>query len=107
MEMMKRLNTTEGEYQRERETKNIDKLLSNDFYHSRMFPERFAGKKEKEEHSQEYLNKDRLMKMARGHIFHQLKYNGRMSPIGKEELYRSYLKGMTVKDLSLKYGILP
>jgi uncharacterized protein YjcR len=30
-----------------------------------------------------------------------------MSPFGKEEVYRNYLKGMTIKDLSLKYGILP
>jgi hypothetical protein len=30
-----------------------------------------------------------------------------MSPHAKEELYREYLKGMTVKDLSLKYGVLP
>lgn len=30
-----------------------------------------------------------------------------MSPIGKEELYLNYQKGMTIKDLSLKYGILP
>ncbi len=27
--------------------------------------------------------------------------------MGKEELYRNYLKGMTIKDLSLKYGIIP
>jgi len=36
-----------------------------------------------------------------------IKYNGRMSPVGKEELYRNYQRGMTIKDLSLKYGILP
>lgn len=34
-------------------------------------------------------------------------YCGRMSPLAKEELYILYQKGMTVKDLSLKYGILP
>ena len=32
---------------------------------------------------------------------------GRMSPQGKEQLYRSYLQGTKIKDLSLKYGILP
>lgn len=37
------------------------------------------------------------------HILHF----GRMSPQAKEELYRSYMTGTTVKDLSLKYGILP
>ena len=36
-----------------------------------------------------------------------IKYFGRMSPIAKEELYLNYQKGMTIKDLSLKYGILP
>ena len=33
-------------------------------------------------------------------------YNGRLSPFAKENVYRDYLKGMTIKDLSLKYGIL-
>lgn len=32
---------------------------------------------------------------------------GRVSPFAKELLYRSYLKGSTVKDLSLKFGLLP
>jgi hypothetical protein len=30
-----------------------------------------------------------------------------VSPIAKEEIYLSYQKGMTIKELSLKYGILP
>jgi hypothetical protein len=33
-------------------------------------------------------------------------YYGRLSPFAKEQLYREYHKGMSVKDLSLKYGIL-
>ena len=37
----------------------------------------------------------------------EIQYNGRMSPAAKEELFRTYMNGMTVKDLSLKYGILP
>lgn len=36
----------------------------------------------------------------------ELGYYGRLSPFAKEILYREYQKGMTVKDLSLKYGIL-
>lgn len=32
---------------------------------------------------------------------------GRLSPQAKEEIYRSYLTGSKIKDLSLKYGILP
>jgi len=34
-------------------------------------------------------------------------FKGRMSPFGKEMVYRSYLKGATIKDLSLRFGILP
>jgi len=30
-----------------------------------------------------------------------------MSPVAKERLYRKYLKGQTVKDLSLEFGCLP
>lgn len=30
-----------------------------------------------------------------------------MSPFAKENVYREYLKGAKVKDLSLKYGIMP
>ena len=33
-------------------------------------------------------------------------YIGRMSPFSKEMIYREYQKGMTIKDLSLKYGVL-
>ena len=36
-----------------------------------------------------------------------LRIYGRMSPQAKEELYKSYLMGTKVKDLSMKYGILP
>lgn len=37
----------------------------------------------------------------------EIMHSGRMSPQAKEELYRSYLTGTKIKDLSLKYGILP
>lgn len=37
---------------------------------------------------------------------HERAYSGRLSPFVKENLYREYHKGMTIKDLSLKYGIL-
>ena len=37
----------------------------------------------------------------------EMPIRGRMSPQAKEELYRSYHAGATIKDLSLKYGIFP
>jgi hypothetical protein len=33
-------------------------------------------------------------------------WTGRMSPFVKETIFREYQKGMTIKDLSLKYGIM-
>ena len=32
---------------------------------------------------------------------------GRLSPFAKELIYKHYIKGATVKDLSLKFGVLP
>lgn len=47
------------------------------------------------------------MRMLRGLEAEEIAYHGRMSPAAKEDLYRAYLLGATVKDLSLKYGIFP
>jgi hypothetical protein len=47
------------------------------------------------------------MQVLRKFNMNGLKYNGRMSPAAKEELFRNYQRGWTVKNLSLKYGILP
>lgn len=33
-------------------------------------------------------------------------YVGRLSPFAKEKIYREYLLGKSIKDLSLKYGVL-
>ena len=38
---------------------------------------------------------------------HDTPVQGRLSPEVKERIYREYLTGTTVKDLSLAYGILP
>ena len=37
---------------------------------------------------------------------YEREYEGRLSPFVKEKMYREYLLGKSVKDLSLKYGIL-
>ena len=44
--------------------------------------------------------------MAQNFEDQNIEFHGRLSPVAREEIYRLYLKGMTVKDLSLKYGIL-
>jgi hypothetical protein len=34
-------------------------------------------------------------------------HEGRLSPQAKENIYQSFLQGWTVRDLSIRYGILP
>jgi hypothetical protein len=41
------------------------------------------------------------------HLFKDYKIIGRVSPGCKEEIYRNYIAGWTVKDLSYRYGIVP
>ena len=53
------------------------------------------------------MKKEAELKMARNMEMNDIQYNGRISPLAKEEIYRTYLKGTTIKDLSLKFGILP
>jgi hypothetical protein len=34
-------------------------------------------------------------------------FHGRLSPFAKEMIYRNYQKGATIKDMSLRFGVLP
>ena len=34
-------------------------------------------------------------------------HEGRLSPKAKENIYQSYMEGWTVRDLALRYGIIP
>lgn len=69
--------------------------------------EAFSNNKITEEQPEIIAEHDKLMKMTNEYATQQKNFNGRMSPMGKEDLFRNYIKGMTIKDLSLKYGILP
>ena len=53
------------------------------------------------------MQSENELKMARGFENAEIRYNGRLSPVAKQEIYLNYMKGMTIKDISLKYGILP
>lgn len=59
------------------------------------------------DYPEEVTRRENEIKLAKGLEQQDIQYNGRMSPIAKEELYRNYEKGMKIKDLSLKYGVLP
>jgi transposase-like protein len=58
-------------------------------------------------YAEELFKRDAELKMARNMEMNDIQYNGRISPLAKEEIYRTYLKGSTIKELSLKFGILP
>lgn len=60
-----------------------------------------------QDYGEELLKREAELKMARNLEMNDIQYNGRISPLAKEEIYRTYLKGTTIKELSLKYGILP
>jgi Eukaryotic mitochondrial regulator protein len=63
--------------------------------------------KTQQDYAEELLQRDAELKMARNMEMNDIQYNGRISPLAKEEIYRTYLKGTTIKELSLKFGILP
>lgn len=106
-EVRKRLATAEGEQLREQEANTIESILSNEQNADQTIRERLEAMKTVTDYPAEIQNRDNEMKMVRNFDTQEIQYHGRMSPIAKEELFQNYLKGMTVKDLSLKYGIIP
>lgn len=38
---------------------------------------------------------------------YEITYHGRLSPFAKELIYRNYQKGAKIKDMSLRFGVLP
>jgi hypothetical protein len=106
-EMNMRLNTEEGEEQREKDKSAIENLLQNETYADQTMKERFDARKAMDDHPDELHQKEHELKFLKNLENQEILYNGRMSYQGKEELYLNYQKGMSIKDLSLKYGILP
>lgn len=106
-EMDLRLKTVEGEEARKEQEQEVENLLTNDQYADQTIKDRMNNLKTQQDYGDELMKRDAELKMARQLEMSEIQYNGRISPIAKEELYRLYLKGTTIKDLSLKYGILP
>jgi Eukaryotic mitochondrial regulator protein len=105
--MDQRLNTLEGNEARELEEEQVADLLTNDNYADQTMKDRMASMKFTQDHPDEILQREAEIKNARGLEQAEIQYNGRLSPLAREEIYRTYLKGTTIKELSLKFGILP
>lgn len=106
-EMNIRLKTTEGEEERQNERENVENLLNNENYADQTMKDRMNNLQVQQDYPEEILQKENELKMARNMELSEIQYSGRISPMAKEELYRLYLKGTNIKDLSLKYGIIP
>lgn len=101
------MDIEEGEQTKEVDRNNIKSTIENYRVQSFEAVQRFARKREN------YDLKDQLHNLKREkNIFKRWDdinegLNGRMSPIAKEKIYRLYIKGTSIKDLSLKFGALP
>lgn len=86
---------------------NIAELLTDEDYSYKQFGDLYnqwnveenytKDKMEKVDVEQEYLEEVEATDKD---------YYGRMSPFVKETIYKEYQAGMSIKDLSLKYGCL-
>lgn len=106
-DMMRRVKLMENQEEIEQENEGIEDIMKNDQIADQSVKERFSMLKNNFDYTEEALNCENEMKMMRDFDMSEISYHGRMSPVAKEELYQNYQKGMTIKDLSLKYGILP
>ena len=82
-------------------------MLSTEGYADQTIRDRLSTMKAVSDYPEEMLNREREIKMAKSYEQQDIAYTGRLSPVAKEELYRNYQKGTTIKELSLKYGCIP
>lgn len=107
MNLIKRLPTKEAKELEEKKVADIeDHLTREDTAHHEFGDEYFNWKIEEEKSG--YLMKalEEEDDFLNDPLQYEAKWNGRMSPFVKEIIFREYDRGMSIKDLSLKYGIL-
>jgi len=100
---LKSSNLEEGDLTKEIEKFNLQNALKkgkNPIYDIVQKQRKFESDLRKEIDYQKYFRPG-------GGGAHRPPFNGRVSPWAKEDIYRLYLQGMTIKDLSLKFGLLP
>jgi len=107
MKMLARLPTRAAQETKESKVDDLKGMLTKtDRAHSEFKDQYFDWKVSEEQtaaREAEFENEHALMQNPSRY---ESGYHGRLSPVAKENLYREYHKGMSVKDLSLKYGIL-
>jgi hypothetical protein len=107
MQLIKRLPTREAKELEDTKKKDIEEHLHReDIAHQEFGREFFEWKQEEEKSA--YLTKalEEEDDFLNDPLQYENSWNGRMSPFVKEIIFREYNKGMSIKDLSMKYGIL-
>lgn len=105
---IKRLPTREAQLFKENKREEIHNLLTNQDYTHREFGMLMTDHAAQEPgftYNEDTKLDDEIDFLEDPENFDK-EYNGRLSPFVKEKIYREYLQGKPVKDLSLKYGIL-
>ena len=107
MKLIKTLPTQEAEDFEKQKRDDIKDLLTDQNETHQTFKERFFAQKGVKENLNPDLDafEEECELMEDPETFERA-YYGRLSPFVKENVYREYLKGYSIKDLSLKYGIL-
>lgn len=107
MNLIKRLPTKEADDIKTQKRQDIQNLLTDTDIAHVEFPDAYFDWKVETDKSQAREKEiDEEMEFMENPTTFESGYNGRMSPFVKETIYREYQRGMSVKDLSLKYGIL-
>jgi hypothetical protein len=104
--MLRKLNTKDGDHIREADDETIAQKVSNYNVHDGDMMSDFISLREGLDLQDMNEKWEAEKKMMQNWDSAEAPLVGRLSPFAKELVYRNYLKGATVKDLSLKFGIL-
>ena len=106
-QFMRRTTIQEQEEVKGTDEARFEDIISNESYASQTLRTRNQQEQLSQEYKEDSEEMQKQLNLVEDFNMNDQQYVGRMSPHAKEELYLLYQKGMTVKDLSLKYGILP
>jgi hypothetical protein len=111
--MMSELATEEGDRLRDQEKKTVEDVMSRmdtpnfkNYVSNDNLMQEFMNQRLSVDWNEEYVKFQAEKDFVNANKARDHQYNGRLSPVVKERIYRLYLKGATPKELSLRFGIL-
>ena len=106
-QMLRRMKTEEGEELRKEDEENFAEAVNVRNDHLNEMIDKFNAARNSTDFGNSMKDNEDELKDMEDVFDEDDMFHGRMSPFAKEMLYRNYMKGATVKDLSLKYGVIP